>query len=68
MPDDDIRKAKRRTRKVRLAGYLIAGTIIGIALGLAWTSPLGMVVFVVESWWLWAVWTDPGAGLRDPAA
>ena len=62
MPDNEQRRAKRRTRRLRALGYLIAGLLIVTALGVAFTRGpyLWYPVFAVESWWLWACWTDPG--------
>ncbi len=66
MPDNEQRKAKRWRRKRRAAGYFIAGCIIMYALldswakgGLAWYA-----VLAVESWWMWACWSDPVMNAR----
>lgn len=59
MPDGHGKKKTRR--RVRALGYLISGLVIMTCLFLCMAAPLWVfaVTITVETWWVWAVLTDP---------
>lgn len=61
IPDNQERHKKATRRRLRALAYLIAALVIITAMiislvkgGIFWYA-----VLVVETWWLWAVCTDP---------
>lgn len=56
MPED--RQEDRQKRRWQALGYLIAGAIIMVSVFAAYNTQLWWLPPIVESWWLWAVWSQ----------
>ncbi len=60
MPEGGDRKRAKRRRQFRALAYLVPAPMFLAAVFISMDSRWWWVTTVVEAWWLWAVWTDPG--------